>query len=159
LPGYFSQNHKPLLFSYQGQNQMSRRIITEQLQANIPGTKIDTYFDKIIKYIPADIVGAWVTVTGLIDIDKGVNAPNQILLWIVFVVGTVLTAIWTLKQTSVKKKPPAITQTVISTGAFIVWVFALGGPFAKLEFYRPLYGSLLLILYTLIVALINPPEG
>jgi hypothetical protein len=51
-----------------------------------------------------------------------------------------------------------MTQTAISTGAFAVWVFALGGPFASLVFYRPSYGSIVLIMYTLVVALITPPE-
>ncbi|MGG6242150.1 hypothetical protein ACQ4N7_26330 [Nodosilinea sp. AN01ver1] len=53
-------------------------------------------------------------------------------------------------------KRPAITQTAISTGAFIVWVFALGEPFSSLSFYRPLYGSLLLIFCTAFVALLDP---
>ena len=52
----------------------------------------------------------------------------------------------------------AITQAIISTGAFAVWVFALGGPFQHVP-GQPVYGSLLLILYTLVVALIDPKEG
>ncbi len=136
---------------------MGRRIVTVQFQAAGSGTRIDTYFDKVIKFIPADLIGAWVTVTGLIN--TATNVPTSTILWIAFIIGAILTAIWTLRQTKEPKKRPAITQTVISTGAFIVWVFALGGPFATLGFYRSLYGSLLLILYTLVVALINPPEG
>jgi hypothetical protein len=38
-------------------------------------------------------------------------------------------------------------------------VFATGGAFAaSLPFYRPLYGSLLLITYTTAVAFVIPPE-
>jgi hypothetical protein len=136
---------------------LSRRIITGQFQAAETGTKIDTYFDRVIKYIPADIVGAWVAVTGLIN--SATNVPRTTVFWITFIIGVVLTAIWTLRQTWEPKKSPAITQTIISTGAFIIWVIALGGPFATLEFYRPLYGSLLLVLYTLVVALVIPREG
>jgi hypothetical protein len=66
----------------------------------------DTYFDKVLKYIPADV----------------------------------------------------LTQTIISTGAFAVWVFALGGPFHRVP-GQPVYGPLLLILYTLVAARINPREG
>ena len=55
------------------------------------------------------------------------------------------------------RRPPA-TQAIISTGAFAVWVFALGGPFQFVP-GREVYGSLLLILYTLVVALIDPREG
>lgn len=134
---------------------MSRRIVTTQHQ-NVGGS-VDTYFDKVIKYIPADIVGAWVAVTGLISSDTG--APQPLLLWVAFIAGAVLTLLWTLKQTFVPKKKPAITQALLSTGSFVVWVFALGGPFATLGFYRPLYGSLLLIFYTLAIGLVTPPEN
>lgn len=135
---------------------MSRRIITTQYQTGASKAQVDTYFDKVIKYIPADIVGAWVAVTGLINSSSDVS--TSLLLWIAFLVGTILTTFWTLKQTSVPEKRSAFTQAAISTGSFIVWVFALGGPFATLSFYRPLYGSLLLIFYTLVVGLINPSE-
>lgn len=135
---------------------MNRRVSTTSYQA-AGGPPADTYFDKVVKYIPADIVGAWVAVTGLIT--GAQNVPSTTLLWIVFVVGVVLTAAWTWFQTNQQNQPTAVTQILISTLAFVVWVFALGGPFATLGFYRPLYGSLLLILSTLVVGLINPAEG
>lgn len=135
---------------------MGRRIVTVRYESSTGGA-VDTYFDKVIKYIPADIVGAWVAVTGLISSDGG--SPKSLLLWITFVAGTVLTLLWTLKQTSVPNKKPAMTQALISTGSFVVWVFALGGPFATLGFYRPLYGSLLLIFYSLTIGLVTPIEN
>ena len=136
---------------------MGRRIITTRYEAIDGSVGVDTYFDKVIKYIPTDIVGAWVAVTGLIS--SGGDVPTTLLLWIAFAVATVLTALWTLKQTSAPNKKPARTQVLVSTGSFIVWVFALGGPFATLGFYRPLYGSLLLIFYTLSIGLVTPPEN
>ncbi len=84
--------------------------------------EIDSYFDKVLKYIPADIVAAWVAVTGLVSSARDI--PQQAVLWV----------------------------------AFAVWVFALGGPFQHFP-GREVYGSLLLILYTLVAALINPQEG
>jgi hypothetical protein len=49
----------------------------------------------------------------------------------------------------------------VSTGAFIVWAIALGEPFSTLlgKTEQALYGSLLLILYTMVVGLITPREG
>lgn len=135
---------------------MSRRIVSKQLRAMGAGRDLDTYFDRVVKYIPADIVGAWVAVTGLIA--AATDVPTATILWIAFISGVVLTPLWMWRQTSVSGQPPAITQIVIATIAFIVWVFALGGPFATLVFYNPLYGSLLLVFYTLIVALIIPKE-
>ncbi|MCJ8280162.1 MAG: hypothetical protein MJK14_09695 [Rivularia sp. ALOHA_DT_140] len=135
---------------------MSRRIITTELQSTRSGKQIDTYFDKVIKYIPADIVGAWLAVDGLIKAAGDNVAANTS--WVAFIIGLVITALWTHKQTQEPKKRPAITQIVISTAAFIVWVYASGGPFLTANLYNPAYGSMLLIFYTLVVAMINPTE-
>jgi len=136
---------------------MGRRIVTRQLQSTGSGGDIDTYFSRIVKYIPSDVVGVWVAASGVIRGDT--DAPTNLLLWITFCIGVVLTAAWTLKQTKDPEKRPAVTQTAISTASFVVWVFALGEPFASLPFYRPSYGSLLLIFYTAFVAFISPPES
>jgi hypothetical protein len=141
---------------------MSRRVLATAPAA--PGGRgigpapsgADTYSDKLLKYIPADVVGAWVAVTGLVADRKEI--PERTVLWVAFGVGLVLTAWWTLKQTAAPGRPPATGQTVISTVSFAVWVFALGGPFKCIP-GQPLYGSLLLILYTLVVARITPKEG
>ncbi len=46
---------------------MSRRIIAEQLQAGGTGSDVDGYKDRLLKYIPADVVGAWIAVTRLLS--------------------------------------------------------------------------------------------
>jgi len=115
----------------------------------------DQYADRLLKYIPADVVGAWIAITGLINGTTSIPGP---VFWGVFFVMLVLAALWTWRQTSIPNKPPAVTQIVVATIAFVVWVFALGGPFVALSFYRPVYGSLALILYTLAVPLIVPRE-
>ncbi len=137
---------------------MSRRIVTTQLNAAGEGAGVDKYSDKVVKNIPADVVAAWLAVTSLIASASGNSVPTATILWIAFGVGVIFTALYTLRQTALPGIAPAVTQTLISTGSFIVWVFALGGPFATMSFWQPLYGSLLLIFYTLAVGLINPPE-
>jgi len=137
---------------------MSRRIISSSFQAAAAAPAgVDTYFDRVVKFIPADIVGAWVAVTGMIN-SAGDNVSKNAVLWVCFAVAAVLTPIWTLKQTHLPGQPPAVKQSVVSTGAFIVWVMALNAPLIQTLWagYDSLYGSLLLVLYTLVVALINP---
>lgn len=136
---------------------MSRRIVTRQLQGKRGAASVDTYFDKVIKYIPADVVAAWTVVTGLVA-SAGDQIPKNTVLWISYGFCIVLTALWTRKQTQQSNQPIAITQIAVSTLAFAIWVAALGGPFESLPSYQRLYGSLLLIAYTLMVGLINPPE-
>jgi len=134
---------------------MGRRIITSALQSGSTAPKVDTYFDRVLKYIPADINAAWVTAVGLINSAEG--EPKPLLLWVAFAVGVLLTALWTWRQTSEPHKPPAFVQIAVATGAFVVWVIALGGPFATIDgFNYALVGSLLLIAYTLGVGIIIP---
>jgi hypothetical protein len=133
---------------------MSRRIVTTQLQAVGKAVEVDTYSDKLIKYIPADIVGAWIAVKGLVA-GGAETLPKATILWIAFIVGAILAFLWTLRQTRDPDRRPAITQTVIATIAFVVWVIATGQPFEL----NPVYGSLILIAYTLVVPLVSPPES
>jgi hypothetical protein len=134
---------------------MTRRIVTTQLDAATPAV-VDGYFDKLLKYIPGDIIAAWIAASGLIA--GASDTPQSAVLWVAFLILLVLSFFWTLRLTAMPNKPPAITQSALSSVSFLVWVFALGGPFATLSFYRPVYGSLVLILYTVVVPLINPGE-
>jgi hypothetical protein len=137
---------------------MSRRIITTQYQSTNKEVKIDGYFDRIIKYIPADIIGAWIATLGIVNGFAAPDTPKDTILWVAFAIGIIFTAIWTWKQTTEPGKPIAKIQILISTGAFIVLVFALGEPFESLSWYDPGYGTLSLIFYWLLVGLITPTE-
>ena len=133
---------------------MTRRVQTVQFQATGAGAAPDGYFDKLVKYIPADIVAAWVAISALV---KGAtDVPVNTVLWISFAVGLVLTAWWTWTQTNVPGQPPAVKQIIISTLAFAVWVFAIGAPFDSFDWYRAIYASILLTGYTLVIGKINP---
>lgn len=133
---------------------MSRRIVTVATQA-AGSAVVDGYFDRVLKYIPADINGAWVAATGLIN-SAGNDVPKNTVFWICFVAGVVATPIWTFFQTK-----GSGAQAVVSTIAFIVWVFALDGTWIKdtLPWYLDLYGSLLLIGYTLAVGAFDPKQA
>ena len=137
---------------------MSRRIVWSTYQSSESNGKIDSYFDRLLKYIPADVVGLWLTGSGLIK-----TSPDDLsrvgLLWLLFVLGLVFSFLWTRKQTAESQKPIAWRQIFLSCGSFFVWVFAIGGPFAELTFYKPLYGSLLLLIYTTAIPLLPPPPA
>src|SRR3989441_7705480 len=81
----------------------------------IPPGEIDTYFDKVVKFIPADIVAAWVAVTGLVA--SAPDIPRETILWIAFAIGLILTAWWTGRQAAAPGRRPPVTQAIISTGA------------------------------------------
>lgn len=138
---------------------MGLRIVSEQFQSGAePNIPQDEYPDRLRKFIPTEAVSFWLAVSGVIQ-SGGEQIPKVGLLWFFFVIGLVFTFGWTRRRTTEPSKPTAWTQIWLSCGAFMVWVFATGGPLAvALPFYQPLYGSLLLITYTTAVAFVIPPE-
>jgi hypothetical protein len=137
---------------------MGRRIVSEQLQSGAPNVPPDDYANRLMKYIPTEGVGFWLAVSGMIQ-SAGDDIPKIGMLWLFFVIGLVLTFLWIKRTTQEPSKSIAWTQIGISCGAFIVWVVATGGPLVmSLPFYKPIFGSLLLITYTAFVAYIIPKE-
>ena len=57
----------------------------------------------------------------------GLANPSAVLLWVLFVVFIILTILMIYNLTKLKDQPTPKKQILISTGAFIVWVLALGG--------------------------------
>jgi len=134
---------------------LSRRIVTKQLQS-ATSPPPDGYFDRVVKYVPSDVIGAWVAADQMIKAAR--NPSPTWLLWLVFGLGFLLAFLWTLRQSQIKGLPPATVQAGVASIAFAVWVFALGGPFAHYAFYDPLYGGLVLILATLTFGLFQPRD-
>ncbi|MGI0117676.1 hypothetical protein [Zooshikella sp. RANM57] len=117
---------------------------TESLPA-----QVDDYASKLVKYIPAEVVALYIALNSiLVSSDK----TGTMLYWIVFLVCLVGTGLYLWKVAKVTK----ILQISISVVAFFVWAFALGGPFEYLDWYEPLYGALLLPIYTFFIPMFEP---
>ena len=130
---------------------MPRRVRDFALQSTQGGGQADGYLDRVVKYVPADVIAAW---TAAVAIIKGaVGIPSNTVLLICFVVGIALTFWWTLKQTDAPGQPPAHKQAIIASVAFMVWVLALGDLDDALKTviaWNAAYAKLLLILFTAI---------
>jgi hypothetical protein len=93
----------------------------------------------------------YLTLQGIIL--SGVEGPSlNPWLWIIFGIGLIGTPMYLWRVVKVGKK----AQLVVSTAAFGVWVFALGGAFASLSWYEPFIGSLALVVFTFFAPLISP---
>src|SRR4051812_26184378 len=104
----------------------------------------DAYGDRLLKYIPAEVITIFVSLACAISAE-GAHSPPW-LIWGVFVFLLICTPLYLQRLQGVKKT----VQLVISTGAFAVWVFSLGeeSPFSSLAWYHPIYGAVVLPLYT-----------
>ncbi len=140
---------------------MKREIVTAKdlqrmsqsgSEARVPAGTItrDGYFDRLFKYIPAELVAGYIFVLGVVKqlTDAGEVRMFQ---WLLFIIFCILTPLYLWRVQKVLK----VQQHIISLLSFIVWVFALGGPFALSGWYNPVYGAILLPVFTMIVAIIE----
>lgn len=108
----------------------------------------DTYTDRLFKYIPAELVAGYIFVLGMME--KLTEAgETRALQWSLFAVFLILTPLYLWRVQKVQK----ISQHIISAFSFVVWVFALGGPFALCNWYNPIYGAVLLPVFTITIAI------
>lgn len=111
-----------------------------------------SYFEKLLLLIPSDMVAGYLALDGILK-----QSMPDITLWIYWAVfGSMLFLtplyIWFKPTETTVLKCSARFRIVTGTLAFAVWVFALGGPFsATFNWYRPVFGSLLLVITTLAI--------
>jgi hypothetical protein len=107
----------------------------------------DAYTDRLIKYIPPDVIAAFTAIEGIL---AGSKSPNAVVLgWLVFAVIGIATPFYLSRVGGVRKP----VQVVISTVAFVVWAFAYPGePFRSLIADNTI-ASVVLALYTFLIPL------
>jgi hypothetical protein len=105
---------------------MSRRINTGP-RATRAGSALgtptrDDFLTRLIKYIPAEIVGLYVAVRGAVP-----HEADPAVLWWLALGAWVLVPVYFWVATTRGGTPPMILQIVFASLAFPVWVFAIGG--------------------------------
>jgi FtsH-binding integral membrane protein len=124
--------------------------VNEISTANDSNLTSDNYVDRLMKYIPAEVIAAYMTLAGIV---KSSPQPNDPLLhWVIFLVVLVGGFFYLRKPAGVKKP----VQLIISLLAIVVWVFYLGGPFKAIGWYSDIWAALILPIYTFFVPLIEP---
>jgi len=123
--------------------------------------KPDPYQSKLLKLIPSEIVGVYLTIFGIIKSTYGeITLPETsgIITWIVFGILLVLTPLYLKFVMKVSKG----MQIALTTVGFVIWVLTIGGPFSTLETgdskLIPLLGAIVLPIYTLFIPFVFPKE-
>ena len=118
------------------------------------------YLDKAVKLVPTEIVGAYMVLVGVVGGNIASTAAptdqlTKILVCVIFGVLLVATPLYQIFISKVTNK----VQIVITTIAFALWVYNLGGPFAVLGIYEPKIAAALLTLWSLVIPLVVRPDS
>lgn len=119
----------------------------------------DSYLERVAKYVPAEIVAAYLAIIGFaVNVASG-KLLAMILAFAVCLVATPL-YLWRMGKRSKVKA----VHLIISSIAFVVWAFAAGGAGGVfgvdgLNIYDPSWASIVLVLFTLASGLIEPREA
>jgi len=106
------------------------------------------YKDRLLKLIPSEIVAAYMVLAGIIPLTSAKWGTL-----IVSIILLILVPFYLWKIHNVTR----CSQIIVTSISFVVWVYTLGGPFQFWNLHRAWIGSVILVLWTLIVPLtINP---
>lgn len=136
------------------------RLITpvprESLTTGTP-PKTDTTAERILKYIPAEVVAFYLAALGIIESLPQETKGKEGGYWVILVLGVVGAPLYILKFAEWAKS--AFLHAAWSAFAFLVWAYTLGGAFKLIpDFHQPWIGSLVLLAVTLFAALLPLPK-
>ena len=129
------------------------RIVAPDAQSQLAASKTEFsfYLEKLMKMIPAEMIALYLVGSGLIPAETD---PVFLVIWsAVCLVGVVvLRALGT--RDSAKGGHPQWSVVLVSSMAFAIWVYTLGGPFALYGLHIPFIGSLVVLAWTFFVPIV-----
>jgi phosphoglycerol transferase MdoB-like AlkP superfamily enzyme len=113
----------------------------------------DLYLARVVKYIPTEVIMAYVASIGFVKTLAGTQ--QRLWSWLIAISLLVLTPVWTMRAASVTGQPTPTHQVIAATVAFAAWTFATGGPFEQFQWYTRALGSIVLILTCLCLPIVE----
>ena len=117
----------------------------------------DSYVSRVAKYIPSEVLAFYVGASGLVASWDQTDGATRTAWWLIFAIGLVGTPAYLLKLS--KLKTPWSMHALISSVAFVIWAYTLGGPFKLMANYSPQFGSLGLVVFTFAAGMLSPKEN
>ena len=106
----------------------------------------DSYIEKLVKLIPAEVVAIYLTGLGLIPAQLPDSQKIILPVWVL--VCFLLVILVRTHITKDQNTPPDWRIVSFSAFAFIIWSYSMGGPWQVYNLYLPYLGSLLVLVWT-----------
>jgi hypothetical protein len=145
---------------------MSRNIITKEDVRPLPEgpaafgeavgetpvqpTSPDSYFDRLTKYVPVEIIGAYMIIEGIIKTLLKETELSWALLGLLLL-GAVGAWFFAYRILQVLRWQ----QLAMTVFAFAVWVFSIGGWFGTFPFWAPGWGTIAVVIFGVMVQIVQ----
>lgn len=123
-------------------------VVTRGVEAASPQQVPDDYLNRLVKYIPPDVIATYSAISGILGSDSKMIVAQ----WVLFAIFIVLMWPYLSKVAKVTKWQ----QILISIGAFIAWFLAFpGDPLnnGTITWWHTQYGSAILLLFVFVAPL------
>jgi len=111
------------------------------------------YAKRVAQYVPSEILAPYIAGVGIFSTEQDPKL-RLILLAAFFFVGLLLTPYYLSKMA--QPGQPRKVHLIMSSIAFVVWAYSLGGFFAEIGIYYASVSSFLLIVFSMISGAIYP---
>jgi hypothetical protein len=119
----------------------------------VPIPSEDDYLTKVLKYVPIEVLGAYLFMAGVIDSNVTDKSDHAAWLGYGLIAFGGITPLYAWRVLSVVRP----TQLLFSVVGIGVYVFAVGGWFATTTWYHSWYAGIVVPLFALLVAIISVP--
>ncbi len=138
---------------------MGRRIVqsvtksgaTDRDDAIRTGNDMDKYWDRLKNLIPGEVAAIYVAGIGIIPQGQKIGLAVWAAACLIFTIIFIAAETKNIEGQPNVKHPIDWTHVIISSISFILWVYALGGPFAEYGLQIPWIAALLMLGWTFIV--------
>jgi hypothetical protein len=110
-------------------------------------TPIQSYMERLVKLIPAEVVGLYLVGQGIIPPDQKI----AIVVWSIVCLGLVVLVRAKTTGDRTNSISPQWGAIAVSTISFIIWVYTMPGPFQAYQLAIPYLGSLAVLVWTFVV--------
>lgn len=112
-----------------------------------PGADFQGYLDRLMKMIPGEAIGLYLVGSGFIPAAQSL----VLLIWSIICLAGVIAIKAYGTADRANQIPPDWVHVAISSVAFVIWLYSIGGPFATYGVNVPYIGSLLVLAWTFFV--------
>jgi hypothetical protein len=110
-------------------------------------TPIQSYMERLVKLIPAEVVGLYLVGQGIIPPAE----KTALVVWSIVCLGLVVLVRATTTGDRANNIAPQWGAVAVSTISFVIWVYNMPGPFQAFGVAVPFVGSLAVLVWTFIV--------